>query len=135
VPLLGPAITLPIIDWNARRAVVSAREAALSAAVLAYREAILEAVAEVEAALARSNAKTTLLLHAERAVDASRRTYDTAASARKIGLIDDMELASAKLAVLQAQAQQLQVQRDRALSFIALYKAFGGNMPPLVTPP
>ena len=135
VPLLGPAITLPIVDWNARRAVVSAREAALSAAILAYREAILEGVAEVEAALARSNAKTALLQHAESAVHVSLRAYDTAASARKIGLIDDMELASAKLAVLQAQAQQLQVQRDRTLSFIALYKAFGGNMPPLVTPP
>jgi outer membrane protein TolC len=135
VPLIGPAITLPIIDWHARRAVVGAREAALDAAVLAYREAVLEGAAEVETALARSQAKTAQLADADDAVDSAARAGAIAARSREIGLIDDGELTTARIALSQARLQRLQAQRDRALAYIALYKAFGGSMPPLVAAP
>jgi NodT family efflux transporter outer membrane factor (OMF) lipoprotein len=135
VPLIGPAITLPIIDWHARRAVVGAREAALDAAVLAYREAVLEGAAEVETALARSQAKTTLLADANDAVDSAARAGAIAARSREIGLIDDGELTTARIALSQAQLQRLQAQRERALAYIALYKALGGSMPQMVAAP
>jgi len=135
VPLIGPAVTLPLIDWHSRRAIASAREAALTAAVLAYREAVLEGVAEVEAALARFDAKTSVLATADESVATAGRTYETTTAARKIGVLDDSDIATAKLALLQAELQRLQDRRDRALAFIAMYKAFGGSLPPLVTPP
>ena len=129
VPLVGPAVTLPLLDWNARRAVVGAREAALNAAVLAYREAVLEGVADVNAALARFGAKSALAAHADNAVGAAEHARTTAATARRIGLSDDAELAAADLAREQAELQRVQARHDRALAFIALYKAFGGNLP------
>jgi outer membrane protein TolC len=135
VPLIAPAITLPIVDWHARRAVVGAREAALAAAVLAYREAVLEGVAEVETALARFQAKTALVAHAEESIEAATRAFDRATTSRKIGLIDDADVMAARLVLEESQLQQLQALRERALGYIALYKAFGGSMPPLVTPP
>jgi NodT family efflux transporter outer membrane factor (OMF) lipoprotein len=135
VPLLGPAITIPIIDWHARRAVVGAREAALAAAVLAYREAVLEGVAEVDASLARYEAKSAALTHADEAVAAAQHALDTATASRRIGVIDDAELAGAELTREQAELLRVQARRDRALAFIALYKAFGGSLPPLVRAP
>jgi NodT family efflux transporter outer membrane factor (OMF) lipoprotein len=135
VPLIGPSFTLPIIDWHARRAVVNAREAALTAAVLAYREAVLEGAADVETALVRSQAKTALLTDADDAVDSAERARKIAARSREIGVIDDSELTAARVALSQAQLQRLQAQRDSALAYISLYKAFGGTMPALVAAP
>lgn len=50
---IGPVVDFPIFDWNARHDVADARDAALSAAVLAYRQSVLEGVAEAETALAQ----------------------------------------------------------------------------------
>ena len=43
--------TLPLLDWGLRRAVAGAREAELAAAILGYRQVVLEAVEETENAL------------------------------------------------------------------------------------
>jgi outer membrane protein TolC len=134
VPLIAPSISLPILDWHARRAVVGAREAALDAAVLAYRQAVLEGVAEVETAIARFQAKTALVAHADEAIETATRAFDTATTSRRIGVIDDADVMAAKIALEQSQLQRLQAVRERGLGYIALYKAFGGSMPPLVTP-
>ncbi|HZP65127.1 MAG TPA: TolC family protein [Rudaea sp.] len=135
VPLIGPTISLPILDWHARRAVVGAREAALDAAVLAYREAVLEGIEEVEASLARFAAKTALAADASAAAETASQSYERAAAARRIGLADDGELMGAKVALAQAELQKTQALRERGLAYIALYKAFGGAMPPLASAP
>jgi outer membrane protein, multidrug efflux system len=134
VPLLAPTFTLPILDWGARRDVVNAREAALAAAVLAYREAVLESVAEVETALARFNARQAAVMNSEESLKVAQQILDTVRASRQIGLSDDIDLAGAELARCQAQLQHIQSVRDLALSYIALYKAFGGNVPPLAVP-
>ncbi|MBS0463901.1 MAG: TolC family protein, partial [Proteobacteria bacterium] len=53
IPSLGPMIDIPLFDWGARHDVVKARDAQLQAAVLGYRHAVLEGVAEAESALAQ----------------------------------------------------------------------------------
>ena len=131
VPLLGPMLTIPIVDWGARRALVNAREAALSAAVLAYREAVLESVAEAQTALAQFDAKSLLVENAQKSLALSEHGTLSAQTLQRIGLGDGLDSATANLALDQAHLQQTLVLRDRALSFIALYKAFGGAIPPL----
>ncbi len=134
VPVIGPTFTLPILDWGARRDVVNAREAALAASVLAYREAVLESVAEAQTALAQFDAKSELVETAQRSLDLNQRGVKSAQTLQRIGLGDALDSTTANLALSQARLQQSGVLRDRALSYIAVYKAFGGTIPPLKMP-
>jgi NodT family efflux transporter outer membrane factor (OMF) lipoprotein len=134
VPVIGPTFTLPILDWGARRDVINARESALAASVLAYREAVLESVAEAQTAIAQFDAKSELMDTAQRSLDLNQRAVKSAQTLQRIGLGDGLDSAAANLALSQSRLQQNGVLRDRALSYIALYKAFGGTIPPLKMP-
>lgn len=129
VPLIGPALTIPILDWGARRDVVNAREAALSAAVLAYRESVIESVAEVRSTLAQFDARTTQLDNAAQAVGTSAGARQRTQTLHRLGLADGFDLLNADLASAQARLARMSAARERALSYIALYKSLGGAMP------
>jgi NodT family efflux transporter outer membrane factor (OMF) lipoprotein len=135
VPLIGPMVTIPIVDWGARREVVTAREAALSAAVLAYREAVLECVAEAQTALAQFDEKSALVDNAQTGMMLSERSAQSAQTLQLIGLGDGFDSSNANIVLDQSRLQQTATLRERALSYIALYKAFGGAIPPLKSPP
>ena len=129
--IAGPTITIPIVDWAARREVVNAREAALHASVLAYREAVIEGVAEAQTALAQFDVKSALAQTAQKTLDLNERGAKSAQTLQRIGLGDGIETAGADLAAAQARLARNLATRDRALAYIALYKAFGGTIPPL----
>jgi outer membrane protein TolC len=130
----GPVIDIPLFDWGMRAAQDHARRHELEASVLAYRQAVLQAVAEAETALGRLQ---------QRAVD-ERASADAAAAlahadrvvAQRVGLKlaspadrDDSRIArdQAALALAQAQAR-------RSLAFVALFKALGGAPLPAQAP-
>jgi outer membrane protein TolC len=128
---VGPVIQIPIFDWGMRRDVVNAREAGLQIAVLAYKQAVLEGVAEAESALAqwqRAQAQLaaagTSIISAERAAERMRKLHG-------IGLADNADSASAQIASAQAHLGYALAQREAAIAFIAVYKSFGGTLPPL----
>ncbi|MDR3389792.1 MAG: efflux transporter outer membrane subunit [Rudaea sp.] len=135
VPLLGPNIQIPLWDWGARRDVVGAREAALSASVLAYREAVLEGVAEAEAALAQFANRTARLDNAQASVALAQQSQASARTLQRLGLGDGLETSSAGIALAEARLGRIAALRDRALAYIAVYKAFGGVLPPLAAVP
>ena len=122
---------MPIVDWGARRQIVNAREAALHAAVLAYREAVIEGVAEAQTALVQFDTKSALVESAQKTLALNERGAQSAQTMQRIGLGDGLETAGANLAVAQSRLQRNLAARDRALAYIALYKAFGGTIPPL----
>lgn len=127
----GPAIDIPLFDWGARRAVSNARDKALSASLLAYRQAVLEGVAEVESALDALQAKSQACAAARAGVDALAAQDDAAATLRRLGLADGVERSSAATALAEAKLQQVQAEQERSLAFVALYKALGGApLPP-----
>ncbi len=129
IPILGPLVEMPIVDWGARRDLVDAREAALAAAVLGYRQAVLEGVAETESALAQLARQQRRVAATATALAASARTVAAAQALRASGLGDELELAAAELAAAQARIEHTLAVRDAALAFIALYKSLGGQMP------
>lgn len=131
VPLLGPTVQLPLWDWGARRDVVDARESALAASVLAYREAVLEGIAEVEASLANFADKSAHEKSAASVSALGERAADSAHTLERVGLGDGLDGAQARLAAAEAGLLQVNARRERALAFIALYKAFGGALPTL----
>jgi len=130
IPAFGPVIQLPILDWGARRDVVDAREAALSAALLAYRQAVLEGVAEAQSALAQLQRQQLRESASTRSFAALEQAAESTRSLRSIGLADGADSAGATISAAQAQLERTLATRDASLAFIALYKAFGGVLPP-----
>lgn len=128
---VGPAIQIPIFDWGMRRDVVNAREAGLQAAVLAYRQAVLEGVAEAESALAQWQRAHAQLAAAGSSVIAAERAAERTRKLRGVGLADNADAAGAQIASAQARLLHALAQRETAIAFIAVYKSFGGNLPPL----
>src|SRR6185312_6319848 len=94
---IGPIINIPLFDWGQRRAVRDAREDQLQAALIAYRQAVLQGAAEVESDLAA--------LHA---------------AGQKL------QSADAKLALSESELDREQARLAHGLAFVALYKALGG---------
>jgi len=128
---LGPAIEIPLFDWGTRRAAMGARDKALSASLLAYREAVLEGVAEVEAAMDALHARTRACEAARAGVEALAAQAQASATLRRLGLADDLEHSNAAGALAQARLDLAQAERERSLAFVALYKALGGApLPP-----
>jgi outer membrane protein, multidrug efflux system len=135
VPLLGPTVQMPLWDWGARRDIVDAREAALSASELAYREAVLEGVAEVETALTQFADKTARTEHVQTTLQLAGQSAKSALTLQRIGLGDGLDTTSADLAVVESRLAQINARREHSLAYIALYKAFGGVLPPLEQAP
>ncbi|NID04847.1 efflux transporter outer membrane subunit [Luteibacter jiangsuensis] len=132
VASIGPLIDIPLFDWGMRAAQEDAKRHELQASVLAYRQSVLEGVADVETALGRLQRQgeqerqcteaTVALAHADSAV-AKRAALHLA------GADEEIESAiahdEASLALVQAQA-------GRDLAFVSLFKALGGAPLPSV---
>ena len=105
----GPRLTIPVLDQPRRRA---AREIAVSnarEAELAYRQEIVQAIEEVEAALALTDARRRQVSAYERAVNTAERALDLSRSSYRADLIplDD---------VLDAERTRLSNRLDLALA-------------------
>jgi multidrug efflux system outer membrane protein len=135
IPALGPLIDLPLFDWGARHDVVKARDAGLQAAALAYRQAVLEGVAEAETALAQWQRQRQRVDAANKILAASERAAVSAHELQRIGLADAADSASADAASAQAKLDRSLAEHAAALAFIAVYKSFGGSLPPLTMDP
>lgn len=135
IPAFGPVIDLPIFDWGARHDAIAARDAGLQAAVLAYRQTVLEGVAEVESALAQLDRQQQRTRASQSSLTALEHAAGSASRLREFGLADGSDLAAAGLAAAQARLEQTQATHDLNLAFIALYKSFGGALPPLQAEP
>ncbi len=128
---IGPLVDLPLFDWGARRDVVDADDAALQGAVLGYRQAVIEGVAEVETALARWQGARRQLAGADSLADMTTVSATRAHKLQTIGLADANDSADADIASAQAQLQRIDAQHAAGIAYIALYKALGGTLPPL----
>ena len=125
---LGPVtISLPLFDGDTRHANVSAAQARFAEAGALYRGRLRTAVREVEEAL------LALQSTAERSTDAQVASEGFAASFRATearfrgGLASLFELEDARRSALQAQVALIDLQRERASAWIALYRALGGG--------
>ena len=125
---VGPVtVSLPLFDGGTRRANVDAAQARFDEAGALYRGRLRTAVREVEEAL------VALQSTADRSTDAQVASEGFAASFRatearfKGGLASLFELEDARRSALQAQIALIELQRERASAWIALYRALGGG--------
>lgn len=122
----GPAIDIPLFDWGARLAVYHARDAELSASVYAYRQAVLDGVAETEIAMATLEQQRERAVALRHGLAAVERGATTTATLGRLGLADGFDRATSNATMVQARLDVSEAEQARNIAFIALYKAMGG---------
>lgn len=126
LPLLGPLIDVPLFDWGRRRAQADAGEEALQGALLAYRQSVLEGVAEVEGSLAALSAQGARAQALAGAQEPLRQRNAAQAARQRLGLGSEWSALPDQRALLRAQGELATARAARALAYVSLYKALGG---------
>jgi multidrug efflux system outer membrane protein len=123
---LGPVINIPLFDWGMRLAATRAKDHELQASVLAYRQAVLQGVAEVETALGSVQQQQQREQHSTLAWQAWQRAERAAQSRVQLQLGSPLDRADSQLAVAQAALELTEARAEHSLAYVALFKALGG---------
>ncbi|MBN2495455.1 MAG: efflux transporter outer membrane subunit [Deltaproteobacteria bacterium] len=127
--LLG-GITAPLFQGGRLRAQVEAQDAVCEQALVAYEQAVLTALQDVE------NALVALARHREReealtrAAGAARNAAELARQRYGAGVIDFQSVLDTERSVLSLEDSLASTRADGVLALIRLYKALGGGWSP-----
>lgn len=129
---IGPVMDMPLFDWGMRVAQAHAKDHELQAAVYAYRQSVLQGVAETETAmgdLQQLHLRETATEQVTQALDGNAAALD---KRRGLGLSSTLELQDAVIAQQNAQLALVSARAERDLAYVSLYKALGGApLPPV----
>jgi NodT family efflux transporter outer membrane factor (OMF) lipoprotein len=131
---LGPAIDIPLFDWGTRKANANAKGHELKAALLAYRQAVLAGVAEVEIALGDLEQLGQRQRALERAVGAATKALAAVSVRVELGLDSPMDRIVEQVAKQRRQLALIDARTEHDLSYIALHKALGGADTTAISP-
>ncbi len=123
----GPSLTLPIFDGGRLKANVNIAESSAREAYLAWKASVLNAVEEVENALAAVNRDSQTVS----ALTATVRSYEEAlalsTASYKDGASSLLDVLDAQRSVSTAQASLAQAVQQMAADYVALNVAIGGG--------
>jgi outer membrane protein, multidrug efflux system len=132
---LGPVLNVPLFDWGIRIAATHAKGYELQASVLAYRQAVLQGVAEVETALGSLQQQQLREQHSTLAWQALQHSDQAVQTRIGLHLSSPLELADSQIAVEQAAIELADARAGHSLAYVALFKALGGApLPPASVP-
>jgi NodT family efflux transporter outer membrane factor (OMF) lipoprotein len=124
---IGPAVSWSILNWGQVQSNINEQKAIRIQAFLNYRQTVLQALADVNSALAaytREQEHENLLVQAvsenQKALDYSTELYEN-------GLTDFLNVLSAQEALYTSQNALVQSQSAVSTDLVALYKALGGG--------
>ena len=128
----GPVVDMPLFDWGMRVAQAHAKDHELQAAVYAYRQAVLQGVAETETAMGDLQQLHLREAAAEQVVQALDGSTTALDKRRSLGLSSTLELQDALIAQQNAQLELVSARAEHDLAYVSLYKALGGApLPPV----
>ncbi|MHB8535311.1 MAG: efflux transporter outer membrane subunit [Sulfuricaulis sp.] len=131
ISAVGPLIDIPLFDWGMRAARSDSKAHELKAAVLAYRQAVIAGVADVEMALGtleQQRRREDASIEAWQALTQSAQAEDTR---KRLGLSGGIERNQALIARDQAALAVVDARAARDVAYVGLYKALGGAPEPL----
>ncbi|KZC34972.1 RND transporter [Rhodanobacter sp. FW510-R12] len=123
---LGPVIDIPLFDWGMRLAAKHARDHELKASVLAYRQAVLQGVAEVETALGGLEQQRRREQQETLAWQALQRADQAVQVRNKLQLDSPLDRTESWIAAEQAALELADARAAHSLAYVALFKALGG---------
>ncbi|MFC6299770.1 efflux transporter outer membrane subunit [Pseudomonas sp. CCM 7893] len=122
----GPGISIPLFDWGQRVANAKAKDHQMQAAVLAYRQSVLEGIAETETAMGDLEQLRVREQSSRQAYTATQTRLDALQQQAGLGLLSTLDLSNAQVEKLRAQHQVDRASAERNIAYVALYKALGG---------
>lgn len=123
---VGGALSWPLFDGGLSIAQLRQARASESAAAHALGQSLLNAQAQVEAALTQEDAQQARLTAVQAQVDAARAAFDTAKARYAQGLSDYTVVLQTLTAWQTAELTLLQVRRDALGARISLHEAVAG---------
>jgi len=123
----GPSLVTPLFRGGVLRAAIQARDAQESQAALRYQRAALDALREVEDALARRARSAERLAALQQAAAAERLARELAGERYRRGLDDFLPVLLAERSALVAESELARERTAYASATILVYKALGGG--------
>lgn len=124
---VGPSFSWPVLNYGRLRNKVRIQDARLQAALVNYRNSVLEAAREVKDGLTGFiNGQRQVILLAQ-SVDAAEQAVSLANIQYRNGAVDYQRVLDTQRAMLLTQDQWVQARSNTAVSLIATYKALGGG--------
>lgn len=122
---LAAAVAAPLVDGGALRAQLAAQVAVRDRAALAYEQAMLTALSEVEEALASLDASRRQARALQQAVATARQTAELARVRYRSGLVDARTVIDAERSVLTLEDSLTSAQAAALTAWIQWHKALG----------
>ncbi|WP_423212343.1 efflux transporter outer membrane subunit [Paracoccus yeei] len=133
----GPQISVPLFSGGANQARLSAAQARAEQARLAWQSSVLNAVEEIENALAGYNRDARAVAAQSRLVDNASESVDLARTSYELGEAGFFPVLDAERVLLSARQDLANALRQQALNFISLSAAAAGGvgLPPVPRTP
>jgi NodT family efflux transporter outer membrane factor (OMF) lipoprotein len=123
----GPSLYMPLLDFGALDAQIEIADLQRHEALVAYKQAILVAVQQVDDASASYRAQLERLKSLDRALIAAREATQFATQRYDRGLTDFLNVLDAEREQFDLEARQVATRRLASDDLVALYKALGGG--------
>jgi multidrug efflux system outer membrane protein len=122
---LAAVLDATLFDGGARRADVDAAQSRAREAALLYRRTLLDALQQVESALAARRGAEARIAARQRAADAARAAESQAQTLYRSGLTGYLDVVDAQRSALTQQRALLQAQADAAAAAVTAFEAMG----------
>ncbi|MDR3444615.1 MULTISPECIES: TolC family protein [unclassified Dyella] len=129
----GPIIDVPLFDWGQRVAAAHVKDHQLKAAVYAYRQAVLQGVAEAETAMGDLEQLRTREDASQRVTQALDGSMAALHKRAELNLGSGLDVQDGLIDNQRAQLELVSAIAARDLAYVSLYKALGGA--PMPKPP
>ncbi len=124
---LGPSAYWPILDFGSLDALVDIADLQTHAQLIAYKQAILVAVRDVDTAVSAFSAQQDRVKNLEVALVASQRALTLATERYNRGLTDYLNVVDAERQEYALEASLVAAQQAAADQFVAVFKSLGGG--------
>jgi NodT family efflux transporter outer membrane factor (OMF) lipoprotein len=126
---LGPSVTMPFLDFGALDAQIEIADLRTHEILIAYRQAILKAVQQVDDAAAAYREQQLRLADLDRALSAAREATRIATERYDRGLTDFLNVLDAERQQFDLEELHVAARQAEAEALVALFKAIGGGWP------
>ncbi|MDD2335268.1 MAG: efflux transporter outer membrane subunit [Geobacteraceae bacterium] len=123
----APALAMPIFDGGSTTASIKSAKADYNSALASYRQTVRDAVKEVEQALVRLDSVAQREGEARKSAQGYRAYLTAIEQNWRVGGANLLDLETARRSMISAEVSLLELQQNRLLYWIALYKAVGGG--------
>jgi len=127
---VGPAVAVPLLDFGRLDAAVERADFRSRELLFNYKQTVLNAVREVDAAVGAFAAQEERLRYLSGALVAARRAISLAQQRFERGLTDSLNVIDAQRQAYELEQQYVIAQASAAGQFVTLYRSLGGGWEP-----